>query len=77
MGRFGQFLGLIYQERMLDGYRYNPYYPETELKIEKAHSKRQPRVQFRSSDLVPPAHAKYQELLSRFQRASFKSALQR
>lgn len=77
MGRVCEFLGLIFQERMLDGYKYNPYYPETELKTEKAHGEKQPHVQFCVSDLVPPAHAKYQELLSQSQQASHKSALQR
>ena len=59
------FLGIGFQEQMLDGHRHNPYYPEAELKVEKAHRKRQEDGGMRLAELLAPAHEKYQELLQR------------
>jgi hypothetical protein len=59
------FLGIVFQQQMLDGHRYNPYYPEDELKIEKAHRKRPENDGMQLAELLAPAHEKYLELLQR------------
>lgn len=62
------FLGITFQEQMLDGYQHNPYYPETELKTEKAHQKKAEKAGSSSITLAPPAYRKYQELLAHARR---------
>jgi hypothetical protein len=66
--RVCKFLGITFQQQMLDGSRHNPYYPEAELKVEKAHGKKQENADFRLSKLVPLACKKYQELVSQAQQ---------
>ncbi len=63
--RVCKFLGITFQPQMLDGPSHNPYYPEAELKVEKAHRKRQEDGDICLTDLLAPAREKYQELLKR------------
>lgn len=62
--RVCKFLGITFQDQMLDGYKHNPYYPEAELKREKARGMTQANTALRLSQLLPLAHEKYQRLLS-------------
>ena len=59
-----KFLGLCFEERMLDAPQHNPYYRETELKTEKTRVARTEKIDLSMENLVPTAYGKYQRLLA-------------
>lgn len=63
MKKVCSFLCLPYQEQMLDGYRYNRYYPQALLDKEKAYRSRKEQIDFGLERRVPAAWKKYQRLL--------------
>jgi len=64
MAKLSAFLGVALQEQMLDGYKYNRYYPGAELNKEKVHRHKKDRVDFHLEELMPAAYDKYQRLLA-------------
>jgi hypothetical protein len=56
------FLGIGFQMQMLDGHKYNPYYPEAQLLEEKAHARRPEESGFRLKEIAGTAYEKYREL---------------
>lgn len=57
-----RFLDLDFQAQMLDGHKHNPYYPEAELKKDRAHRHKMEKIDLGVERLVPAAFQKYQEL---------------
>jgi Sulfotransferase family len=64
MKRVCQFLGLAFDGQMLDGPRYNPFYPESQLKKEKTHQHKEDKIDLHLECVVPAAWQKYHELLT-------------
>jgi sulfotransferase family protein len=64
MERVALFLGLEYEDRMLEGPAYNPWYDETALNTEKVNRSEKERIDFHLESEFPDAYRKYQELLS-------------
>jgi hypothetical protein len=63
MRKVCEFLGIKFQEQMIDGYKYNRYYPRAELNKEKAHRHRKEQIDFGLERLLPMAYDKYRRLL--------------
>jgi hypothetical protein len=49
---------------MLDGYKYNRYYPGAELDKEKAHRHKKNHVDYHLERLMPGTYDKYQRLVA-------------
>ena len=64
MKRISAFLGVEYQERMLEGARYNPWYGESDFNVEKVNRAKKEQIDFHLSTRFPATCQKYQELLS-------------
>jgi len=64
MGRLCEFLEIQFQEQMLDGYKYNRYYPGAGLDKEKAHRYKKDRGDFHLEWLMPATYEKYQRLVA-------------
>jgi Sulfotransferase family len=62
------YLGIAFQEQMLDAAQHNPYYPEGALKAEKAHQSKPESAASPLSTLDFPCDKKYQELRDLAQR---------
>jgi hypothetical protein len=56
------YLGIAFQQQMLDAAQHNPYYPEGSLKTEKAHQSKAESAASPLGTLTLPADKKYQEL---------------
>lgn len=63
MERITRFLGVEYQDRMLEGPLYNPWYPETGLNKEKVNRSQKQQVDFKIAERFPAAERQYRELL--------------
>jgi hypothetical protein len=63
MERVAAFLGLEYQDCMLEGPQYNPWYPEIAMNEAKANRSRKEQVDFDMQKKFPEIHQKYKELL--------------
>ena len=63
MERIAAFLNVEYQDRMLEGPRYNPWYPEEGMNHEKVNRSQRENVDFKLSERFPATHRQYQELL--------------
>jgi Sulfotransferase family len=63
MERVAAFLNVEYQDRMLEGPQYNPWYPEAGMNQEKADRSKREKIDFKLSDRFPEVWRKYQELL--------------
>jgi hypothetical protein len=63
MRKVCEFLGVKFQEQMMDGYKYNRYYPRAELHTEKVHHHGKEQMDFGLKQLLPTAYDKYQRLL--------------
>jgi hypothetical protein len=63
MERIAAFLELKYQDRMLEGPYYNPWYAEHGMNTEKVNRTEKEGIDFRLTDRFPSACAKYEELL--------------
>lgn len=64
MERVALFLGVEYQDRMLEGPRYNPWYEESQMNIEKVNRSKKERIDFHLAERFPKVYHKYGELLS-------------
>jgi hypothetical protein len=63
MERIAAFLGVEYQDRMLEGPQYNPWYHENGLNVDKVNRAQKDSIDFKLAERVPAAYRKYQELL--------------
>jgi len=72
-----RFLGLLFQRRMVEGYQYNPKYPERKLDEEKAFRHKREGIDFGLAEKLPSAHGKYQELIANSQQAQSNLSLDR
>jgi hypothetical protein len=58
------FLEVDYQERMLEGPIYNPWYPEAGMNEEKVNRSEKENVDFQLDEKFPSFHAQYLKLLA-------------
>ncbi len=63
MKRVAAFLGVEYQDRMLDGPVYNPWYPEEGMNVEKVDRAKKEQIDFQLAERFPATVRQYQELL--------------
>jgi Sulfotransferase family len=63
MERIAKFLGVEYQERMLEGPKYNPWYTETRLDQTKVRRANRENVDFKLQERFPGAFEKYRTLV--------------
>jgi hypothetical protein len=63
MGRIARFLKVEYQDRMLEGPVYNPWYPESGMNEEKVNRSKKEQIDFKISERFPTAERRYRELL--------------
>ena len=63
MERVAAFLNVEYQDRMLEGPQYNPWYPEEGMNQEKADRSKREKIDFKLSQHFPEIYRKYQALL--------------
>jgi hypothetical protein len=64
--RVAAFLGLDFQQEMLEGYKYNWYYPgEEQLNPSKVNRYQQGKTNFELEERFPEICQKYNELLAR------------
>lgn len=64
MKRAASFLGLDFEEEMVEGYKYNPYYPEGGLNREKVHRSEREAIDFGLAEKFPSICRKYRELVA-------------
>ena len=70
MERIAAFLGVEYQERMLEGPEYNPWYPEAGMNTAKVYRAKKEAVDFHLPERFPSTYSKYRELLTLSQASS-------
>ena len=70
MQRIATFLNVEYQERMLDGPVYNPWYPEKGMNEEKVNRSKKEQIDFKLAERFPTAERRYLELLRLCETAS-------
>jgi sulfotransferase family protein len=63
MVRAAGFLNVEYQDRMLEGPVYNPWYPETGMNEAKVNRSKNEKVDFNLAERFPVAERHYRELL--------------
>jgi Sulfotransferase family len=63
MERVAAFLNVEYQDRMLEGPQYNPWYPEAGMNQEKIDRSKREKIDFKLADRFPEICRKYQALL--------------
>ena len=63
MERVARFLGVEYQDRMLEGPLYNHRYPETGMNKEKVNRSKKQQIDFKIAERFPAADRRYRELL--------------
>jgi hypothetical protein len=73
MNAICRFTELPFQKQMIEGYRYNPKYPESKLDAEKVHRHKREGIDFQLAAKLPSAVGKYQELLASAQRRSVEA----
>lgn len=61
--RIAEFLQVEYQERMLEGPQYNPWYPEAGMNREKVNRAQRESIDFNLSERLPATYRLYEELL--------------
>ena len=64
MERIAAFLNVEYQDRMLEGPQFNPWYPEEGMNREKVNRSQRENVDFKLSERFPAIYRQYQELLA-------------
>ena len=69
------FLDIAYEKEMLDGCRYNPRYPETQLNGSKAYRSRTEHNHFQLAERFPSTYRKYEALLNTAAKAVVRSPL--
>lgn len=63
MERIAAFLNVDYEERMLEGPAYNPWYPESGMNQEKVNRSKKEKIDFKLAERFPTAERRYLELL--------------
>jgi Sulfotransferase family len=63
MERVAAFLNLEYQDRMLQGPQYNPWYGESTLNKEKVDRAKREKIDYNLGERFPATYLKYSELL--------------
>lgn len=63
MERVAAFLNVEYQERMLEGPQYNPWYPESGMNTDKVQRTKKESIDFRLAERFPATFQQYEELL--------------
>jgi hypothetical protein len=63
MERISAFLNVEYQDRMLEGPQYNPWYPEQGMNREKVNRSQRENLDFGLPERFPATYRQYQELL--------------
>jgi hypothetical protein len=63
MERVAAFLNVEYQDRMLEGPQYNPWYPEEGMNHAKVNRAQAENIDFKLSERFPAIYRQYQELL--------------
>jgi hypothetical protein len=63
MERVAAFLNVEYQDRMLEGPQYNPWYPEEGMNHEKVNRAQAENIDFKLSERFPAIYRQYQKLL--------------
>ena len=71
MERIAEFLGVDYQDRMLEGPAYNPWYPENGMNQEKVNRSQKEKIDFKLDENFPSIQAQYRELLALSQPAVY------
>jgi hypothetical protein len=71
--RICSFLDIEFQERMLDGQRYNPFYPQAGLDREKTRARTDKKVDLDLGRIAPRALAMYQELMAQARETAGKA----
>jgi hypothetical protein len=61
--RIAAFLKVEYQERMLEGPQYNPWYPEVGMNKDKVNRAQKESIDFKLAERFPTTYRRYQELL--------------
>ena len=61
--RIAAFLNVKYQERMLEGPQYNPWYPEAGMNKDKVNRAQRESIDFKLAERFPATYQRYQELL--------------
>lgn len=64
MQKIAAFLHVEYQDRMLEGPKYNPWYPEEGMNAEKVNRSEKERVDYKLAEKFPDVYRKYQEMLA-------------
>ena len=64
MERAAAFLDVEYQDRMLEGPQYNPWYPEAGMNPDKVHRAKKEAIDFHLPERFPDVYRQYQELLA-------------
>jgi hypothetical protein len=60
--RIAAFLKVEYQERMLEGPQYNPWYPEAGMNMDKVNRAQKESIDFKLAERFPTTYRRYQEL---------------
>ncbi|HME60287.1 MAG TPA: hypothetical protein VKH62_03465, partial [Candidatus Binatia bacterium] len=66
-----------YQDRMLEGPVYNPWYPESGMNEEKINRSQKEKIDYNLPGLFPSADAQYHKLLSLCRTTSVTESEQR
>lgn len=61
--RIAAFLKVEYQDRMLEGPQYNPWYPEAGMNKDKINRAQRESIDFKLAERFPATYWQYQELL--------------
>lgn len=77
MERVAAFLDVDYQDRMLEGPVYNPWYPESGMNEEKINRSQKEKIDYNLPKLFPSADAQYHKLLSLCRTTSVTESEQR
>jgi hypothetical protein len=64
MERVAAFLNVEYQDRMLEGPQFNPWYPEQGMNREKVNRSQRENVDFKLAERFAATYRQYQELLT-------------
>jgi Sulfotransferase family len=68
--RICSFLEIEFQDRMMDGHRYNLFYPQAELDREKTRERTGKNIDLNLGRIAPRALAMYRELLAQAREAT-------
>lgn len=76
MIRVAEFLSVEYQDRMLEGPIYNPWYPEKGMNEEKVNRSDKDKIDFKLAEKFPAADRMYRDLLEHCQTGRVSAPVQ-